>query len=172
MIYIIIGCVIIIGFLGIKLYQKQKIDKAELENYHKELLDTKAEKKLLDEQVDYEKYKLDECKKDLQAALDVYNDLVDNKMKAIDESIESQRKQREHDLEIECNTRRSWIDSTLEQYKKDADNTAALLQKSLDDAKEFTEQQLTLYQSKADDVAAKFQGIERVLATYEKRKTS
>ena len=44
MIYIIIGCIIIIGFLGIKLCQKQKIDKTELENYRNQLLDTKAEK--------------------------------------------------------------------------------------------------------------------------------
>ena len=40
------------------------------------------------EETKYEEHKLDECKKDLQAALDVYNDLVDNKMAAIDESFE------------------------------------------------------------------------------------
>ena len=191
MLYIILICLVIIGFLGFKLFQKQKIDREELEYYKAKLDGIREEtqnadqrlhevtQRVLQIQSDYNEYKqkreyeqsrLEECKKDLQAALDVYNDLVDNKMKAIDESIESQRKQREHDLEIECNTRRNWIDSTLEQYKKDADNTAALLQKSLDDAKEFTEQQLALYQSEADDAAARFQGIERVLATYEKER--
>lgn len=65
MIYIIIICLIIIGFLGIKLYQKKKIDTSELEKYRTQLLDAKAEKKFLDEQIDYEKYKLNECKKDL-----------------------------------------------------------------------------------------------------------
>ncbi len=42
----------------------------------------------LKEKTEYEKYKLDECKKDLQAALDVYQDLTDNKLKEIDASIE------------------------------------------------------------------------------------
>ena len=72
LIYAIIGCLIIIGFLVYKLYQKQKIDKSELEKYNSQLLNTKTEKKLLDEQIDYEKYKLEECRKDLQAALDIY----------------------------------------------------------------------------------------------------
>ena len=48
-------------------------------------MDTKAEKKLLEEQVDYEKYKLDECKKDLQAALDTYQDITDNRLKEIND---------------------------------------------------------------------------------------
>mgnify|MGYP006908818732 CR=1 FL=1 len=40
------------------------------------------------EKVEYEKYKLEECKKDLQAALDTYHDITDNKLKEIDASIE------------------------------------------------------------------------------------
>lgn len=88
MLYIIIICLIIIGFLGYKLYQKQKIDKSELEHYNKELINTKAEKKILDEQVEYEKYKLEECRKDLSAALDVYNDLTENKLKELNTSME------------------------------------------------------------------------------------
>ena len=42
----------------------------------------------LKEKTEYEKYKLEECKKDMQAALDVYQDLTDNKLKEIDTSIE------------------------------------------------------------------------------------
>jgi len=49
MIYAIFGCLIIIGFLVYKLYQKQRIDKSELEKYNSDLLNTKAEKKILDE---------------------------------------------------------------------------------------------------------------------------
>jgi len=37
---------------------------------------------------EYEEYKLEECKKDLQAALDTYNDITENKLKEIDNSIE------------------------------------------------------------------------------------
>ena len=32
----------------------------------------------------YEQYKLEECKKDIQAALDTYNDITENKLKEID----------------------------------------------------------------------------------------
>ena len=42
----------------------------------------------LKEKAEYEKYKLEECKKDLQAALDVYQDITDNKLKEINTSIE------------------------------------------------------------------------------------
>ena len=42
----------------------------------------------LKEKTEYEKYKLEECKKDMQSALDVYQDLTDNKLKEIDTSIE------------------------------------------------------------------------------------
>ena len=37
MIYALIGCLIIIGFLGFKLSQKQKIDKTELNIYKEDL---------------------------------------------------------------------------------------------------------------------------------------
>ena len=42
----------------------------------------------LKEKTEYEKYKLEECKKDLQVALDVYQDLTENKLKDIDASLE------------------------------------------------------------------------------------
>ena len=101
MIYAIIGCLIIIAFLGYKLYQKQRIDKSELEQYNEEILRAKLAKEMWDnninevkEKVKYEKYKLEECKEDLQAALDTYNDVVDNKMKEVDNIIEDTAKQR------------------------------------------------------------------------------
>jgi hypothetical protein len=36
-IYALIGCLIIIGFLGIKLYKKQEIDRTALNNYKEEI---------------------------------------------------------------------------------------------------------------------------------------
>jgi hypothetical protein len=36
-IFALIGCLIIIGFLGFKLYQKQKLDKTALNNYKEEI---------------------------------------------------------------------------------------------------------------------------------------
>ena len=93
MIYFLIVCLIIIGFLWYKLSQKQEIDRTALDNYKNEISETTRElQKLLNEVADlrhqarsaeldlasakekteYEQYKLDECKKDLQAALDTY----------------------------------------------------------------------------------------------------
>ena len=37
MIYALIGCLIIIGFLGFKLYKKQEIDRTALNNYKEEI---------------------------------------------------------------------------------------------------------------------------------------
>ena len=53
----------------------------------------------LKEKTEYEKYKLEECKKDLQAALDVYQDTVDNRMKEIDKIFEEEFKRRQESLE-------------------------------------------------------------------------
>ena len=100
--YIIVGLVILIGFLLYKLYQKQKIDKSELEHYKAKLEEERALWEEIKEAAakirgeyeenkaaaEYEKYKLEECKKDLQAALGVYQDITDNKLKEIDDSME------------------------------------------------------------------------------------
>ena len=126
MIYAIIICLIIIGFLGYKLYQKQKIDRSELENYRSQLLDIKAEKKLLDEQVNYEKYKLEECKKDLQATLDVYQDITDNKLKEIDSSIEELRQKRQTDLDNELKNKEELYNKLAEETKQKCEKDSEL----------------------------------------------
>ena len=118
MTYIIIGCLIIIGFLLYKLNRKQQIDKQELEHYNEQLLDIKAEKKLLDEQVQYEKYKFSECKKDIEAALDTYNDVVNNKMKEVDDIIEDTTKRRLEQLKEVCEEAKSKYDLQLKEYEE------------------------------------------------------
>ena len=116
MIYILIICLIIIGFLLYKLNQKQQIDQNELETYNTQLLDARAEKKLLDEQVQYEKHKLDECKKDLQVALDTYNDVVDNKMKEIDNIIMDTQERRMNQLRETVEETKAKYDLQLNEY--------------------------------------------------------
>lgn len=130
MVYALIGCFIVIGFLGFKLAQKHEFDKELLSSYNKDLYlrkqyieDAKQEleeikkeirytddiikhqKREVDEGVkrlneltlslnskiqerEYEEYKLEECKKDLQTALDTYHDITDNKLREIDTTIE------------------------------------------------------------------------------------
>ena len=159
MIYIIIGCIIIIGFLGIKLCQKQKIDKTELENYCNQLLDTKAEKKLLDEQVDYEKYKLDECKKDLQAALDVYQNITDNRLKEINDQMEEQRKKRQEDL-----------NKVIESKQRDVDNEILRLDEILKNTKTETEYEAAQYWYKVNQEKQRYESLLEPIKQYEKEK--
>lgn len=53
MIYFLIVCLIIIGFLWYKLSQKQEIDRTALDNYRNEISETTKElKKLYDEAAD------------------------------------------------------------------------------------------------------------------------
>ena len=159
MIYVILACFIIIGFLGFKLYQKQKIDKHELEDYNRQLLDVKAEKKLLDEQVDYEKYKLDECKKDLQAALDVYQDITDNRLKEINDQMEEQRQKRQADL-----------DKVFESKQKDLDNEVTRLNEILNNTRAETEYKAAQYWNKVHQEKQKYESLLEPIKQYEKEK--
>ena len=159
MIYAIIGCLIIIIFLGYKLYQKQKIDRTELDKYRNQLIDTKAEKQVLDEQIDYEKYKLEECRKDLQAALDVYQDITDNRLKEIDASMERQRKNRQEDL-----------NRIIESKQKDVDNEISRLDEILKNTKAETEYEAAQYWNKVNQEKQKYESLLEPIKQYEKEK--
>ena len=170
MLYIIIICLIIIGFLGFKLYQKQKIDKSELEHYNKELINTKAEKKILDEQVEYEKYKLEECRKDLSAALDVYNDLTENKLKELDASMEEQRQKRQEDLDKQFEESKQKLDLKVERYKDDCEK---LIGQITDMTERSKEENFTMIQQYHDEIEACKQQYESLLEPikqYEKER--
>ena len=131
MIYITISLIIIIGILGYKLFQKQKIDKEEYQLYQDQLKQVKQNVKDIwaefhlasdnlqsaqntlshvQEKTEYEKCKLEECKKDLQAALDVYQDITDNKLKEIDASMEEQRQKRQTDLDNEIQSKAELVE--------------------------------------------------------------
>ena len=95
MLYIIIALLVVIGILGSMLLKKQHLDTKERNKLQDEVKDLRnlrqyAEEdlKIAKEKREYEEYKLEECKKDLQVALDTYHDITDNKLKEIDASIE------------------------------------------------------------------------------------
>ena len=132
MTYILIALVIIIGVLGYKLLQKQKIDKSVLQFYEKSVKE--AEDSLKDLQnatsaetarylkhqqwAEAEKEKLDEYKKELESAQNAYNDLVNTRMKELDEIIEEQRLKRQQDLDSEIQNRTELV----EKIKADTQN--------------------------------------------------
>ena len=160
MIYALIGCLIIIGFLGFKLFQKQKIDTTqrnkladEVQELHNQVYQANNDLVNLKEKTEYEKYKLEECKKDLQAALDVYQDMIDNRMKEIDSVIEEESKRRQEALEeaqAEC-------EKEIQKIKDEAN------QEYIE-----TTNAITSFRLAKAELRQKFDGILNTLMTYEK----
>ena len=182
MIYLLIICLIIIGFLGYKLCQKQKIDKTNLEIYQNDLqtakeefrqilkdtTDAEAKLKVAREATEYEQYKLEECRKDLQAALDVYQEMVDNRIKEIDAQMEEQRQKRQHDLDTDFKTKQDLITATLDKYQAETNEEMSLIQKDVDELRQQAFEQSQVYQAQLKDEKEKIAGIIRTLAQYEK----
>ena len=125
MLYIIIICLIIIGVLGYKLFQKQQLDTKERDKLKDEVHDLRnlrqyAEEdlKLAKEKTDYEKNKLEEWKRELQSVQIAYNDLVENRMQALDEVIEETTKRRMDQLQELCEEAKSKYDLQLKEYEE------------------------------------------------------
>lgn len=173
-IIIIIISLVIIGYLIHKLHQRQIIDKTEMTTYQNDLIilrekyrDLDKEFGLLQEKCSYEQYKLDECKKDLQAALDVYNDITENKLKEIDHSIEEQRQIRQAELE-------QFLSGQKEYYQKLLDDTIKQCEIQDETIKEASEtkwreamEQIQKYNDSIAEAKSRFEGIERTLRAYD-----
>ena len=181
MLYIIIALIVVIVILGSMLLKKQKIDKHELEEYNEELYRAKLAEGLweqtfkqfhakeadLKEKIEYEQHKLDECKKDIQAALDTYNDITENKLKEVDQSIEEQRKKRQEELDRIFEEKKAHYDTLLKEALQECG-------KQTEDALEFTNNKLKeyseaneLFDKRIEECKARFESIERTLRTYD-----
>ena len=166
MVYIIIALVIIIGILGYKLFQKQKIDTEqrnkladEVQGLHNQVYQANNDLANLREKTEYEKYKLEECKKDLQAALDVYQDITDNKLKEIDASMEEQRQKRQEDL-----------DKLIDSKQKDVDAAILQLNEILKNTQIETEYEAAQYWNKVYQEKKKYESLLEPIKQYEKEK--
>ena len=166
MVYIIIALVIIIGILGYKLFQKQKIDTEqrnkladEVQGLHNQVYQANNDLANLREKTEYEKYKLEECKKDLQAALDVYQDITDNKLKEIDASMEEQRQKRQEDL-----------DKLIDSKQKDVDAAILQLKEILKNTQIETEYEAAQYWNKVYQEKKKYESLLEPIKQYEKEK--
>lgn len=184
MIFIIIVCVIIIGFLGFRLYKKQQIDQFELEHYKSELEQTKLEWERIEKDYhqvladynttksarEYEEHKLDECKKDLQVAMDNYHDMVDNKIKNIDASIEEQRKQREQELENEFNTKLELQDRLIYEKTQQVQEEINALTIAADEERRKLDENTQMYQREVQYWEKTWLSILEPIKRYEKTK--
>ena len=131
MIYALIGCLIIIGFLGFKLYQKQKLDRTALNNYKEEISQATKEWKdiLLQKNVaerdlqdaihvrQYNEHLSDEYLAKVKEAEERYNDLVENKMKALDDIVEETAKRRMEQLQETFEEAKSKYELQLKEYE-------------------------------------------------------
>ena len=188
MIYIIIFCSLAIGFLAFKLSQKQQIDRRELELYKDEINTAKQELKdanvgislainnldelnrtfsLIKEKREYEEHKLEECRKDLEATLEVYKDITDNKLKEIDASMEEQRQKRQSDLDNEFASRRDAIEQALTQTQLECEKSAETYKEALATIYEECHRQSDDIYRKLAYQQEKFEGIQKVLKQYD-----
>ena len=191
MLYALIGCLVIIGFLGIKLYQKQKIDKREFDEYTAQLKQlqnqvniklnefngvskdlVEANNKLVDtkEKTEYELYKLGECRKDLQAALDVYQDITDNKLKEIDASMEEQRQKRQEELDSTFNESKEKLELKLKSIQHETEQQIGTLYHDLEvhaDAAKAEELKITF---ELEECREKYNSLLEPIKQYEKEK--
>ena len=177
MIYAIIGCLIIIGFLGYKLYQKQTLDTKERDRLKDEIKDLRnlrqyAEEdlKLLKEKTDYEKCKLDECKKDLQAALDTYNNITSDKLKEIDASIEEQRQKRQEDLDNELKNKKELYNKLAEEAKQKCEKDSELYKQTFETLYNELLCQLQEATEQADFQKQKYESLLAPIRQYEMEK--
>ena len=177
MIYGLIICLVIIGFLGYKLYQKQKIDKSELEKYTKELNLVKdaaqswqVELSCAKEKTEYEKCKLEECRKDLQAALDVYNDITENKLKELDIQIEEQRRKRQDDLDKNLKETKQKYELIVEAVERDCQNKTEKYFQEVDAQKVTAENAITYYKTCVDELKTQYEALLEPIKLYEKQK--
>lgn len=177
MIYALIGCLIIIGFLGFKLYQKQKLDTSERDKLKNEVYDLRnlrqyAEEdlKLAKEKTDYERHKLDECKKDLQAALDTYNDVVNNKMKEVDDIIEETSQRRMDQLQETFNESKTKYDLQLREYALQKQAEADAIHESCINSIQSDIEQTKQYLNKLEEQRQRYESVLEPIKQYEKER--
>ena len=177
MIYLLIGCLIIIGFLGYKLFQKQKYDKLALVNYQRELEHIKNEwqetllkKKEAEQATEYEKYKLEECKKDLQAALDVYQDMVDNKIKSIDTQMEEQRQKRQQELDTQFETQENLYNEKLKVFVNNCIEKETNLEQALTNKYNEVQERIAIMEETAQQAELKYSSLLEPIRQYEMEK--
>ena len=181
MIYAVIVCLIIIGFLGFKLSQKQKIDKTELSNYQTDLESVKqewqmavnagakalAEYKDAQKQREYEEEKVERLKQNAKEALQLYHDTIDVRMSEIETSMEEQRQKRQEELDSSLKEKQQYYEKLLQ----DTINRCSAQDEAIKEASE-TKWQQAMEQIKdyTDQIAAvkeRFESLERTLRVYD-----
>lgn len=188
MIYLLIILIIIIGFLGFKLYQKNTIDTQLLDDYQQQLkeikehldFDKKAlneyQSKLLDIQikVNAEQQKLTDMRNQLDSAQtsltdarDEYHHLVNDRMKEIDQAMEEQRQKRQVSLDETFQEKKAVLqaeyENTLRQYDESAEEAKNIAANLIEEAQNKVKE----YQLAEEQQRERFLSLRKPLLQYE-----
>lgn len=188
MVIVLILCLIIIGFLGYKLYQKQSVDTQLLDEYHEQAAKLKKElnfneealeqyrSELMDIQlrVNTERQKLtdmynslDSAKTSLSDARDEYNHLVNEKMAELDSLMDEQRKKRQESLDETFNEKKAVLKSELEKTLKECDEQAEYAKKWMASQIEEAQTKVKEYQLAEEQQHERFLSLRKPLLQYE-----
>ena len=188
MLYIIIALIIIIGILVYKLVRKQRIDTQELENFQTELREIKKEiaytdniikqqekqvdglireAKAKEQECEYAQRRLDQCKKDIQDALDNYNNITETKLKNIDTIIQQQREQREAELGRALEEKQQYYNKLLEDTIAQCSQQDEVIKEASETKWREAMEQIEQYNKSIAEAKDRFESIERTLRQYD-----
>lgn len=192
MVYGIIGCLIlIIGFLGFKLYQKNDIDNSLLNEYNEQLNNIKKdisfnkealnqyESKLLDVQIkaNTERQKLidmrnqlDSAQTSLADARDEYQHLVNDRMKEINESIDEQRQKRQEELDEDFDVRKELMEKALNEIQAECEKQEKAYKDAANQVYVDCNDKVSHYMVWMDGFKQKFENIQAALRLYDAEK--
>ena len=191
MLYGLIGCFIIIGFLIYKLSKKVQLDNERLDKvkqdlaYYNKQVDTQKEilrqqqmdfykleekSKAAKEATQYEQHKLEECKKDLAAALDVYHDMVDNKMASIDTQLEELRQKRQNELEQLHKSETERLTTEFAEYSRQLEERKTATLNAATEAQLQAREWTRIAQEDAERAQQLYQSLLEPIKQYQKTK--
>ena len=188
MVALIIVCLVIIGFLGYKLYQKKTIDTQLVDEYQNQVAQVKEElrvdkealssyqSKLLDIQVkvNTERQKLtdlynqlDSAQTSLTDARTEYHNLVNERIQEIDQLMNEQRQRRQESLDETFNEKKSVFQAELQKTLEECDKQAEDAKKWMAEQIEEAQAKVKEYQLAEEQQRERFESLRKPLLQYE-----
>lgn len=184
MIYLLIICCIIIGFLGFRLYKKQTLDQQALADYNNQIRQQQEELslykgELCDAIIKYNTYKKDAeaeetkvtlLKHQLKEAQQEYDDIVGRKTDEINQLMDEQRKRREQELTQELAAKEALLIRKYEDKEHYYNDQMASLDSQIADSRQKVSNQLTEYENQMAEQQKKLDAIYNTIRQYELEK--
>ena len=173
MLYALIGCLIIIGFLGFKLSQKQKIDKEVLDQYNLDIDTARTDLHELVMQQRTEIQRVAQYKteyKQYKQRAEEYQDLINNKFADIDSQIEEQRQKRQEELDKSLNETKEKYEFMKEKAIKECMDELDSYWRERDQQKILADSEITNYKTAVDELKTQYESLLEPIKQYEKEK--